>query len=136
MLVVDNLGPRIRSAREALGLRQEELAETVRVSVTTVKNWESGRTSPRDRIGAIERALHITLRPHETAHRGPLLDDASDAQVLGSIAARLAARDATIAELRAELDAIRGGTVTHLPARYAARRNDNHRSNGDARGDQ
>lgn len=123
MRAVDNLGPRIRSAREALGLRQEELAATVNVSVTTVKNWESGRTEPRDRIGAIERVLNITLRP--TGPTGPTLDEASDAQLLGSIAARLAARDATIAALRAELDAIRGGTLTHLTDRYAARRNNN-----------
>ena len=123
MRAVDNLGPRIRSAREALGLSQSELADAVRVSTTTVKNWEPGRTEPRDRIGAIERALNITLRP--TGPSGPSLDEASDAQLLGAVANRLAARDAALAALRAELDAIRGGTLTHLTDRYAARRNNN-----------
>lgn len=124
MRVVDNLGARIRSAREALGLSQKDLADIVKVkSVTTVRNWEKNKTEPRDRTGAIERALNINLRP--TGPTGPTLDEASDAQILGSISARLAARDATIAALRAELDAIRGGTLTHLNDRYAARRNNN-----------
>ena len=41
------LGARLREARKAAGLYQEELARRVGVSVDTVRRWESGAREPR-----------------------------------------------------------------------------------------
>jgi transcriptional regulator with XRE-family HTH domain len=42
-------GERIRQARLALSLSQAEIAKTLKITSTTVRNWETGRTSPRPR---------------------------------------------------------------------------------------
>lgn len=42
-----NLGERIRMAREAKGLNQDELAELMKVEPPTVSRWESGEIRPR-----------------------------------------------------------------------------------------
>lgn len=42
-------GSRIRSARKSIGLTQEELAEEVNTSTTTISLWESGRCWPSRR---------------------------------------------------------------------------------------
>lgn len=132
-LATVDLGDRIRTGREAAGLSQEELAEKVGVTGRTVSNWERGVRNPRSKLGLIERVLGAQLRGRTADRAAPALPDASTAQLLGEIAGRdaekdriLHARDATIAELRAELDAIRGGTVHRLdPKRWAARPRDN-----------
>ncbi|MER2267963.1 helix-turn-helix domain-containing protein [Methylobacterium oxalidis] len=38
--------PLHREVRAALNLTQEEFAATIRVPVSTIRNWEQGRTSP------------------------------------------------------------------------------------------
>jgi ribosome-binding protein aMBF1 (putative translation factor) len=55
------LGTRIKRARERRHWRQADLARAIRVDVKTVGNWERGQTIPRNRIGAIEETLGISL---------------------------------------------------------------------------
>ena len=38
--------PRVRIVRMALGLTQEEFAETYRIPVATLRDWEQGRREP------------------------------------------------------------------------------------------
>ncbi len=44
-----SMGERIRAAREAAGLSQDQLAELTGMSKTTVSNWERGVMNPRVR---------------------------------------------------------------------------------------
>lgn len=96
-----NLGETIRDAREKKNWTQDQLAQTLGVSVMTIKNWEVGRHSPKNAIGRIEDVLGVTLRSvTEQRPTGPGIDKASDAQLIGELLTRLSERDATIAELR------------------------------------
>lgn len=56
-----SLGARIRRARERAKLSQEELANAVGASVRAVGDWENDRRKPRNRLGAIEEVLGISL---------------------------------------------------------------------------
>ena len=51
------IGTRIRRARERLRWSQQRLADEIGVDRKTVGNWESGRSSPRSAIGALEQIL-------------------------------------------------------------------------------
>jgi len=53
----ERIGRRIRLARQAAGLSQDELGSLVKVDKRTVGNWENGRTDPRNRLGALEHVL-------------------------------------------------------------------------------
>jgi transcriptional regulator with XRE-family HTH domain len=55
------LGTRIRRARERARLSQEELAQAVGASVRAVGDWENDRRKPRNRLGALEDALGVSL---------------------------------------------------------------------------
>jgi transcriptional regulator with XRE-family HTH domain len=55
------LGTTIKRARERLHWRQIDLARAIGVDVKTVGNWERGQTIPRNRIGAIEETLSVSL---------------------------------------------------------------------------
>lgn len=55
------LGERIRIARERKGLTQAELAQEVGVARETVGNWETGQTSPRNKLTKLEEALSVQL---------------------------------------------------------------------------
>lgn len=103
-----DLGTRIRRAREAAGLKQEDLAQRLGVTTRTVGNWERGRV-PRNAIGALQQLLHVQLDNPEPSDR-PRLDQASDTELLTELASRLAERDRRIADLEAKL-ADRGGDV-------------------------
>lgn len=46
-------GRAIKAARERRHLTQQQLADIVGVDRKTVDNWEHGRTSPRNRMGAL-----------------------------------------------------------------------------------
>lgn len=97
-----DLAARIRRARNDAGLSQQELGERIGVHWRTVQGWESGRV-PRKHLPLLERALGVDLTtPPESD--SPRLDDATDAQVIASLATRLADRDRTIRELRDLLD--------------------------------
>jgi DNA-binding XRE family transcriptional regulator len=54
-------GLKIKRARERLGWTQQDLGEHVGASHKSVGNWERGKTSPRNRTGAIEAVLGISL---------------------------------------------------------------------------
>lgn len=55
------LGTRIRRARERARLSQEELATAVSASVRAVGDWENDRRKPRNRLGALEEVLGVSL---------------------------------------------------------------------------
>lgn len=44
---MNNLGQRLKAARESAGFTQESLAELIGVSRTAVARWESGDTEPK-----------------------------------------------------------------------------------------
>jgi transcriptional regulator with XRE-family HTH domain len=56
-----SLGTRIRRARERRHLTQPELAEAVGVSVRAVGDWERDRRRPKNRLGALEAFLGVSL---------------------------------------------------------------------------
>ncbi len=57
-----SIGPRIRKARQALGLTQETAAYRLAVSTQAVSQWERGATKPSsDKIAAIARTLGVTV---------------------------------------------------------------------------
>src|SRR5215469_774401 len=56
-----SIGPKIRRARERKRMRQQDLADALGVSRTTVDAWENGRAYPRSSIGALEHVLGIGL---------------------------------------------------------------------------
>lgn len=47
----NNLGPRIKELREAMGLSQVDIADRMNVSDRTVSAWENGTRNPKDIIG-------------------------------------------------------------------------------------
>lgn len=53
----NELGRRIRLARERKGWTQAELARRVKVGPRTVGGWERGETTPLNRMGALEEVL-------------------------------------------------------------------------------
>lgn len=55
------IGMRIKRRRQALGMKQEDLAAAVGVSRAAVSNWESGRHFPERHQGAVEHVLGIRL---------------------------------------------------------------------------
>ena len=67
------IGTAIKRARERMRWTQRQLADAVGVNVKTVDNWEGGRTSPRNRRGALEEVLGISLYEDEPAPAAPEL---------------------------------------------------------------
>jgi len=65
----NEVGKRIKAARERRKWNQEELAAAVGVSARTVGNWERGATVPKNRLGALADIL------------GPIIDPANDPMV-------------------------------------------------------
>ena len=61
MATESRIGVRIKRARERKRMRQQDLAAAVGVSRTTVDAWEHNRAYPRNRIGALEDVLGISL---------------------------------------------------------------------------
>lgn len=59
--MADQLGDRIRAARERMGLTQAELGERVGAARETVGNWELGITSPRNKLGKLREVLGAEL---------------------------------------------------------------------------
>lgn len=56
------IGAKIKEAREGKGWPQRRLAIALGVTETTVRNWESGRTTPNFlKIEALEATLSVSL---------------------------------------------------------------------------
>lgn len=55
-------GARIARRRQVLDLTQDQLAERLGVSPSTVANWERGVSYPSKKLGKVEAVLGITLR--------------------------------------------------------------------------
>jgi transcriptional regulator with XRE-family HTH domain len=56
-----DLGQVLREERERRGLKQQQVANRIGVSLRAVNGWENGATIPASRVPAIERALGIKL---------------------------------------------------------------------------
>lgn len=95
------LGDQIRSAREARGWSQIELAQQVGVTNRTIGEWERGARVPKKHIGRIEKILGITLRDTKTE-----LGEFTDPQLTAEITARLASRDERIRNLEQRVAAL------------------------------
>jgi transcriptional regulator with XRE-family HTH domain len=53
------IGARLAEVRRHCGLTQRQLAKAVGVTLTTIQNWERGRTGlPAKRLAALANALH------------------------------------------------------------------------------
>lgn len=59
----DSVGTLIARARQRRRLTQDELAERLGVSPSTVANWERGASYPLRKAGLIEAELDITIPP-------------------------------------------------------------------------
>jgi len=59
--VADQLGDRIRSARERKGMTQQQLADALGVARETVGNWETGVSTPRNAMGRLRDVLEDNL---------------------------------------------------------------------------
>lgn len=115
-----DLGDRIRTAREAAGLSQAQLAERIGTTQRTIGNWERGTATPRSKTGALETVLGIQLRrPADTHHSAPRIDEATDGQIIADLARRLAERNDRIRELTAQLE--HAHHAPPMPDRWAAR---------------
>lgn len=67
------IGIRIARRRQALGMRQEDLARQLGVSKSSVANWETGKHFPKRKLGLVEQVLGISLdgEPEAEADRYP-----------------------------------------------------------------
>lgn len=56
------MGERLRAAREKAGLTQSQVAEALKVSASSVKQWETDRSVPRDeQLQALAEAISADL---------------------------------------------------------------------------
>lgn len=65
----EDLGIRIRRARERKRWTQQQLADAVGAAVRAVGSWERGEAVPRNAIGALEELLgaDLTSEPESVA---------------------------------------------------------------------
>ena len=61
----NRVGPLIRKARHRKRMTQKQLADKLRVSKSTVGNWEIGKHFPLRYAGAVEAVLDIELPERE-----------------------------------------------------------------------
>jgi transcriptional regulator with XRE-family HTH domain len=121
MLWLVNLGDSIRRAREKRDWTQDELAHALGVSTMTIRNWESGRHSPKNALARIEELLGFSVERPEKQRSSPLTK-VSDAQLIGELIHRLHTRTVEIAELRREVEDLEAGRVINVDGeRWAAR---------------
>lgn len=58
-----NIGKRIKSARQKVGMSQEELAQTIGVTKSTISKYEKGAREPRyDQLQRIAAALGVPVQ--------------------------------------------------------------------------
>lgn len=65
---METLGQRIRRLREERQWTQAQLADLIGTTGRTVGNWERDEVSPRNRIGALEKAFGISLTDGRPLH--------------------------------------------------------------------
>jgi len=56
-----DIGTRIRSRRQQIGLTQQQLADRLSVAESSVVAWETGKHYPKRKLGAIEAVLGVSL---------------------------------------------------------------------------
>ncbi len=61
MAAESDIGARIRSRRQQLGLTQQQLADRLAVAESSVVAWETGKHYPKRKLGAIEAELGVSL---------------------------------------------------------------------------
>lgn len=118
-----SLGARIRRARERARLSQEELATMVGASVRAVGDWENDRRKPRNRLGALEDVLGISLDGGgPAAGAGLVPEDAWEAEVLASEILPDHVKDELVLRSRAAREQYRAETEQRLRLAGASRR--------------
>jgi transcriptional regulator with XRE-family HTH domain len=85
-------GEQIRTARDAAGMTQQELATQLGVTQRTVGNWERGENIPRNREPLLRRILAAHLEGG--APPSPMLERATDMELLAEVARRMARAEA------------------------------------------
>lgn len=121
------MGEKIKRARQAARMTQQQLADELGVSLRTITSWERGQNAPLNRLPVIESVLGISLDDEDD---GPsdALRDATDRELLDELARRLAAqrsieadgeRQATVGRIFPAPSVITKG---QLGEDYAARR--------------
>lgn len=63
MAADSRIGTTIKKRRQVLGMTQQDLADALGVSKSTVANWESGKHFPLRYLGKVEAVLGISLSP-------------------------------------------------------------------------
>lgn len=71
----DDLGRRIKRARERKHWSQQQLADAIEAGVRSVGRWERGEAIPKNRIGALEAVLGINLDEPGNGQVMPQNDD-------------------------------------------------------------
>lgn len=102
------LGTRIRRARERVRLSQEGLARAVGASVRAVGDWENDRRKPRNRLGALEEVLGVSLDDEEEQQR-PAVPPSLLREIMYTDGLTLEQRQAVIAAVEATLARERSG---------------------------
>lgn len=87
--LADMDGDEIRRLREARGLTQQQLAQTIGVGMRTVGNWERGETIPRNRLGMLRDFFGLDAAASDDPIR-----TASEVTLLAELMRRAAAREA------------------------------------------
>lgn len=104
------IGHRIRRAREALRLTQQQLADRLEVSVGSLRTWEQGLYRPSN-ISRLEEALQVSLVPAPSSGTpaGPRLDQVGFKRLLAEADSRYSALEDQLAAALAEVQRLRTG---------------------------
>lgn len=79
VLEPEEIGGRIKLARERAGLRQEDLADLVNVSTRTIQNYEAGDTKQYSALQLIARATAVSVEWLLHGDRDPQPDEGGSA---------------------------------------------------------
>lgn len=89
------IGDQIRRARQRKRWTQRQLADRVGVDRKTIDNWENDRSYPRNRVGALEEVLGITLGGEPPSQQLPTIEQ---------VRARLRRIEQDLADVRSDLE--------------------------------
>ena len=82
MPAAPSIGIAIKRARERKRWTQRQLAEALDVNIKSVDNWENSRTLPKNRLGALEQVLGVSLTEEPGAGPELIPTDEWEAEVL------------------------------------------------------